>query len=217
MREGKFTLFSPDEGGILLAQVSQRLRQVNITHDVLDREVGESPKLLDLTQASRAWPVKHRMHLLWVRFDTILANHVTQARQLSLTPNTFQSLDQQLVITLLSYNCLKMLRMLSSNFAKYKYVINEDTRDVRQFVLWVSATISTEVRGVDQVVHDRLKCSWCISQYKGQDLELVMTKRSPKCSLGLIFIFQQNLMKARCCIQAREMFAPNSLSNKSSM
>ena len=59
---------------------------------------------------------------------------------------------QQLVVTQLRQHCLQVLLMLCSCFAQDNYVINKDTRESRQLVLWVENTISTELRRVKTTV-----------------------------------------------------------------
>ena len=63
---------------ILLAQVSQRLSQVGKTLHKLVEEVGKTKKLQNLTQASRSWPVDHRLHPFGIGFDAISADEMTQ-------------------------------------------------------------------------------------------------------------------------------------------
>ena len=84
---------------LFFAQVSQRVSQISITLNVLDEEVSEAKKLQNLAKTSGTRPVHNRLQLLWVRLNTISANDVTQIRQFSLAPNTFGSLDSQLMVT----------------------------------------------------------------------------------------------------------------------
>lgn len=77
---------------------SQRFSQVGITLYELVKVVGKTKELLNSVQASRSWPVDHRLHLLGIRFDAILANDVTQVRELSLSLNTFRRFEQQFVL-----------------------------------------------------------------------------------------------------------------------
>ena len=69
----------------------------------------------------------------------------------------------------------------------------------------IQATIRIEFRRIEQVVHDSLKRSWCISQTKGKHPELIVTKRSPECSFSFVLIPKQDLVEPRCCIKAGKL------------
>ena len=60
--------------------------------------LGETQKLLDLTQTGRLWPVCHRSHLFRIRLDSNLANDVAKVGQLSLTPNILRRSEEDLML-----------------------------------------------------------------------------------------------------------------------
>lgn len=193
----------PIKLNIFRTQVSQRFSQVSITLDKLVKVVNKAEELLNFTQAGKSWPVDHRLHLFGVRFDTITANDVTQIRKLSLSPNTIRRFEQQFMLAQLRQYNLNMLLVLISGLAEDENVINEHNGKLSQLMPRVQATTSIELRRVEQLVHNCLECSWCISQIKGKHSELVMTKWGPKCSFRLVLILQKDLVKPKCCIKAR--------------
>ena len=98
-----------------------------------------------------------------------------------------------------------MQLVLSSSFAEDQNVINEHNGKFRQLVSRVDKSMSIEFRRVEQIVHDSLEGSRCIDKTKRQDPELVVTKRCPECSLRLVLIPKQDLVKTRGSIKTREV------------
>ena len=106
---------------------------------------------------------------------------VAKELKLMLHEPAFGQLGIQLVLAKQLKNNLQMLSMLLLIFAAYEYVINTYQNKLANHSFLY-------------IIHDILKCTWCICMTKAQYLELKQTKGSGASRLGDVFRLQPDLV-----------------------